>query len=358
MTKRQGVRAVLFLAVLVGILWCLDGVLKLSPDSAHISRRFKELYTDEADTWDGILLGTSYTDRAWAAPVAWEEQGIAVYPMSTDQQPFVLGPNVIEEVLKYQDISFAAVELHGLTSEAIYTDMVKIHRVIDYMRWSENRAQTIEKGLSFMEKWCPEALGNDSLMTLRLSCYFPLIQFHSKLTEGGADSLLLHAGETKMKGACEEKQCTRTEKIHLTAHETYGELTAQQKELMDAIFECAEKNGIQLLFLNIATEQSKESYQEELNAAARYARENGYPVLNCNEAEVLKASGINEKTDYYDTGHMNALGAHNFTSFVASWIKDNLELEDHRGDARYQSWEEAAEYYDSWYQETLKKLEK
>lgn len=353
MTKKQGVRAVVFLAVLIGIVLCLDGVSRLSPDSAHISRRFRELYTDAADTWDGILLGTSYTDRAWAAPVAWEEQGMAVYPMSTDGQPFVLIPDIIEEVLKYQDISFAVVELHGLTSEALYTDAAKIHRVTDNMKWSSNRAQAIERALSFMSEWSPEALGSDSVGMLRLSCYLPLIQFHSKLTEEGMDSLVLRLGETKQKGTYEAEQSVKTGEIHLAAHENCPKITEPQKELMDAVFACARENGIRLLFLNLATEQSQESYQEELNAAARYARENGYPVLNCNDEEVMVRSGIDENTDYYDTGHMNALGAHKFTGFVASWITENLELEDHRGDNRYQSWEDAADYYDNWYQNAL-----
>lgn len=361
MTKRQGARAVFFLIILLGIIGGLDLASRISmdPSNIHITRRINEMYTDTADTWDGILLGTSYTDRAWAAPAAWEEYGMAVYPMSTDSQPFVLIPNMIEEVLKYQDISFAVVELHGLTSEAVYTDAAKLHRVTDNLKRSSNWINSIENGLAFVEKWNPEAKGEDSLSTLRLSFYFPLLQFHTRLTEENFSILRFpEENKTAMKGVYEAEPSMKTTRISLTAHDTCPEASDQQKELLDAVMECGKENNIALLFVNLATEESREQYQEELNGAVGYVREKGYPVLNLNEAGVLEESGIDEDTDYYDTGHMNALGAHKFTSFLAGWISGQAEVEDHRGDSRYQSWEDAAEYYDGWYQETLNKIEK
>jgi hypothetical protein len=353
MNRKQGIRAVCFVVILAGILWWLDANIRFTPDpsSLHIARRFKELYSDPADTWDGILLGTSYTDRAWAAPLAYEMYGMTVYPMSTDSQPFALAPSMIEEVLSYQDISFAVVELHGLTTEAIYTDPVKVRRVTDNMKRSENWLKTIAAGMDFMEKWYPDTLG-DNPGLIRLSYYFPLVQFHQRLSadDDGLVKEDFMPGETKMKGVYEAVQSTRTTAIHLEAHDNYPEIGEQQQELLDALFACAEKHNIQLLFLNLPTAETLETYQDDLNAAARYVQEHGYPVLNCNESEVLEASGMDGSTDYYDKGHMNARGAHRFTGFLASWLKEQVELVDHRGNAAYTGWDEAAEAYDAFYQ--------
>lgn len=358
MTKKQGIRAVIFLAILIGILWWIDATLRFEANRANLlmTRRFDEMYTDTKNTWDGILVGSSNADRAWAAPLAYEEYGMTMYPMSTDGGPFVLLPNVIEEVLKRQDLSFVVVELHGLSDENINTNPVKVRRVTDNMRRSANWANTISRGMEYMEKYSPETMASDP-GTLRLSYYFPIMQFHSRLM---TDNFVLRdfvTGTTKMKGVYTAVQHYKTNRVNIVPHETYPEATDRQKELLNQLFLCAEKYGVKLLFLNVPTDLD-ESLETSINAAVRYVEEKGYPVLDCNDAQVLAESGMDGEEDFFDENHMNAKGANKFTRFLASWLKENLELEDHRGDGRYQSWEDAAEFYDDWYETSLVDIEK
>lgn len=141
MTRRQGIRAVLFLLVLSIFIWIANSVIGMPKDAdiAQNRQRFNELYSEEKNTWDGIIIGTSFAHRAWSAPASWEEYGMAVYPMATDGQPFVLSANIIEEVRKYQDISFAIVELQGTRPKTLQASDARMRKVTDNMRMSLNR---------------------------------------------------------------------------------------------------------------------------------------------------------------------------------------------------------------------------
>ena len=75
MTKTQGLRLAVFMALLGIILNTVIGVFGLPADGGTISikRRFGEFYNEPEDTWDCVLVGTSCVDRDWVAPMAWTE---------------------------------------------------------------------------------------------------------------------------------------------------------------------------------------------------------------------------------------------------------------------------------------------
>ena len=57
------------------------------------------------------------------------------------------------------------------------------------------------------------------------------------------------------------------------------------------------------------------------------------------------ATGIDRATDYYNSKHVNYLGAKKYTAYLTAYIKENYDLPDHRGDKTYSLWEEGyAEY--------------
>lgn len=358
MTGKQGIRALLFLAILIGALWVIDANLRFAPEvqSVLIDQRFKEMYTDTENTWDGVILGSSNADRAWAAPLAYKEYGMALYPMTVDGGPFVLIPNVLGEVLKRQELSFAVVELHGLSTDNITPDPSRIRYVTDRMKRSANWLDAVNTGMDYLEAYGAENIPGGDADTLRLSYYFPLIQFHVRTT---ADELTMAdfvTGNTEMKGVFDAKWSYISRQEEPEPDEHYPEATQQQKMLIDRLLAYGSEKGIRLLFFNVATDLSDES-TESINAAVAYLREKGCSVLNMNEADALEKCGLDGDSDFYDKNHLNALGARKFTLFLSKWIREQVQVPDHRGDERYQSWEDAADYYDSWYQETLKKAE-
>jgi hypothetical protein len=220
------------------------------------------------------------------------------------------------------------------------------------LKRSANWLNAINTGMEYLEAYGADSIPNGDASLLRLSYYFPLIQFHTRVTQDTLTWEDFFKGETKMKGVFDAKWSYISRQEEPKAITGYPEATDQQKMLIDALLDYGEENGIQLLFFNVATDLD-EDVEESINAAVAYLREKGCSVLNMNEAETLEACGLDGTTDFYDENHLNALGAHKFTPFLADWIKSQVEVEDHRGDETYQSWEDAVQYYNDWYQQAL-----
>ncbi len=356
MTKKQGIRAVLFIVATLAVLLWINSRMGFPKDeqAVRITRRFKEMYSDEKNTWDGIIVGTSEADRAWAAPAAWEEYGMTVYPMSSDGNPFILNINIIEEVLKYQDISFVVVELHSARPESLPTNDIKIHRVTDHLKWSANRSDAIERAAAYIKEWYPE---QELSLGMKAGLYFPILKYHSRLTQGEIYEGDIDPGETAMKGVYDARQYCMTNEIALEPYDVAAELLPKQKAMLDELMAYAEEKGFQLVFVKNPSDVP-EIEQASMNAMAKYVEEKGYPTINFNDADVLSESGVNGSTDFYDDEHMNTKGARVYTHYLAGRLKELLDLEDHRGDERYQSWEDAAATYDAFYEEALVEIDK
>ncbi|MDY3250083.1 MAG: hypothetical protein SOX32_07020 [Candidatus Choladocola sp.] len=355
MSKKQAVRALLFFIVLFGVVIAADSVLRMEKvgDILAENRRFRELYTDPEDTWDGIILGTSVVDRSWAAPEAWSKYGMAVYPLSTDGQPFFLTVSLIEEAMKYQEISFVVVDLHGFRPENLKVSSKEIREVTDQMKWSVNRVKTVKRALDYMEEWYPGFIASSDIT--KASYYLPILRYHRRLTGYKLYKEDFFPGKTEMKGVYEGELRLKVKPVDLKASDAFTELTGQQIQLLDELIAFAEEKEIQLVFLN-SPSVMEEKQQGSINAAAAYVAEKGCLVLNFNDSETLEQSGLDGKTDFTDELHLNTVGARKFTDMLAAYLHDNLEIQDHRGDSRYQSWDEAAEKYKEFYMESAENL--
>lgn len=356
MTKRQGLRAIAFLIVLTAVLLGCNACIGMPKNDNVIlmTRRFKEMRTDPKDTWDGVVIGTSISDRSWAAPLAYQEYGMAVYPMGTDGQPFMLSVELLEEIRSYQDISFAAVELHGIRKVALKTNGSRIRWVTEHMRPSLRRLRAVKKALDYMDAWYPDAF--DSSTMNRLSYYFPLLKFHKRLTSDQFYEGDFHTGETVMKGAYEAERHVAARNVTVTACDKVTEMDGQQAELLDELMDYAEETGLALVFY-IAPSAFDVTASSQMNGAAQYVESRGYEVVNFLDPEVLAASGIDGTTDFIDKKHLNTSGAYKVTSYLADYLDAHLEIPDHRGDADYASWDTAVENYETFYEESLVAIE-
>lgn len=351
--KRQGIRAVLFLVILSAVLWTAGTVIGMPKDEDIVlnTRRFNSLYAEEENTWDGIFIGTSLADRAWAAPLAWEEYGMAVYPMSTDGQPFVLSTSIINEVLKYQDISFVMVELHGLRPKTLKASGERVRKVTDNMKLSSNRFEAISKVLEHMDQWYPGFY--DDTFINRLSYYIPFLQYHKRTTSDGEFYLEdIWAGTSEMKGVYAAERHVASRVTKYSASDAYIEPVDEAQELLDELFAFAEEKDIQLVFITTPTGMSEE-VRGYANGAVQYVKEHGYPVLNFYDESVVEECGIDGENDFIDMKHLNTAGAYKFTQYVGAWLKENFEITDHTGDTDYESWDEAFEQYQVFYEESL-----
>ncbi len=356
MTKKQGIRTIIFICLFVVIFMGINTFMRSPEDRNKVQaeRRYDELYTDPKDTWEGVLIGASMVDRAWAAPYAWDQYGMTVYALGMDAYPFMMTDYVLDEVLTRQDISFVAVEMHCLCSGSLERDETQIRWTTEYIRSPLIKIKSILHAFSYSDEWHPGTIPTD--MTTRLSYFFPVIKFHTRLTNGTYTKWDYDVGQTNMKGVFRGTYYASVTPITLEPFEEIGTLNEEQTALLDEIIAyCADK-GIELVFYSTPGESGEED-NLEINAIGRYAEEKGCLVLNFNEEAVLEASDVDADTDFINRLHMNALGARHFTDYFSEWLHENLDLEDHRGEEDYASWDSAWSKYEKFFGKALEKIE-
>ena len=94
MTKKQALKAVVFLTV---FLWLLVTVTYIIRTNGDVKDRFTGFYAEKENTIDAILVGSSPVYPYYSAPALYGKSGIAAYPLSTNNQR----PKAIKYLLKW-----------------------------------------------------------------------------------------------------------------------------------------------------------------------------------------------------------------------------------------------------------------
>lgn len=100
----------------------------------------------------------------------------------------------------------------------------------------------------------------------------------------------------------------------------------------------------QVLFV-LSPYSMKSGEAEKFNTAADIVQARGYNVLNCNQPDITKEIGLDWKKDFYNSKHVNYMGAEKYTKYLAEYISEHYDMPDRRGDEKYESWSEAYEHY-------------
>lgn len=122
-----------------------------------------------------------------------------------------------------------------------------------------------------------------------------------------------------------------------------AEIRGEGLYFFDKIKKLCDENHIQLV---LYTNPSPLCYRPAQNRGIqKFAKEKGVDYLN-GEADVEQI-GIDWSRDTYDKGdHLNLDGAKKMTDYIGRYLADEQELEDHRGDAAYRTWNELYTAYE------------
>lgn len=111
----------------------------------------------------------------------------------------------------------------------------------------------------------------------------------------------------------------------------------EQYYYFDKIKKLCDQKGIKIVLYGVP---SPVSYNIRMHAGiVKLAEEKGVPFLDGN-AELDKV-GIDWNTDTFDGGdHLNLSGSRKLTNYLAGYLVRECDLEDHRGDPAYRSWDD------------------
>lgn len=349
MTKKQVIRTIAFILVLVLVLWRLFNIFSITKHKNFVARKYQEFYQEPKNSIDGIMLGTSVAYRAWNAPYAWSQSGMAIYSMGSDKQPTVFATGIIDEVKKTQDIKFAIIDLHGIRQSVF--ERIKqngIRGVTDNLKPSKNRMEMVEKVLTLTENLQATTEKEIDIDTKDLSYYYRFMKYHSRWEEG-LNRRDFQAGDPTMKGIVESKCFVRGgREIEEPLTDEIGELTDLQKGVMEEIIAYGKESDVELIFISTPSLMPVDR-QKEINAAFAMAEEAGYDCINMNTEEMFKELNFNPAVDLRDKTHVNLDGSEKVTGFLVSYIQEKYDIPDKRGNSKYASWDEAWKRYQEFY---------
>lgn len=260
---------------------------------------------ERANSIDALVLGDSESYTSISPMELWKNSGITSYICGQSGQRI---------------------------SEAYY--MLK--HALDYQR---PKIVLLETNMLFRYKNVPDSM-RSSISDMAMY-YLPLLQYHN-LWKNLADNQIPEGWQSYKGFAIRPGIAAYSKGSYMKKTKKTEEIPGMNCWYLEKIRKLCEKNGIQLLLYTSASPMNH-TYKR-YNAVLKYAGRHGIPYLDFNQK--TRELGIDWKTDTLDKGdHLNLSGAHKITNYMITYLKENYQLDDHRGDDEFKSWDILAEQY-------------
>ena len=332
--------------VLAACIFCyLNKVFSIG-DSDLNRQTFKGFYSEKDNTIDAIYFGTSASNRYFINPMAYEEEGITCYTVATMGMPMFFVPSLMDEVEKTQDPKLYIIELRWVLKGREQITDAHIRRVTDNLKLSSNKKDALETAFDAMDG-SKGMLGDIS--DNMVDYYIPIIKYHGRLAQKNMSpgDFKLTATKNETKGYSMSFNTTKQ------VNQFPGKVTEKRAPLSDiaedALNDVLDKcdsldDDVQVLFV-LSPYCCLKGQKPMFNTAMDMVRDRDYDVIDFNTEEMYEELGLDFDKDYYNSKHVNYIGAEKYTSWLTDYLTEHYDLPDHRGEAGYESWDEAYETY-------------
>lgn len=265
------------------------------------------ILSEGKDSIDVLFLGDSLVYSSISPMEMYEKEGFTSYLCSTPAQPLYYTKSLLERTLQNQSPKLVVLEADTFFRDFLATD------------------PAVEK----------------------IKELFPLFEYHDRWKNLQAQDWtgdVHYTYNNVLKGFRIHREIKPVEKIgsYMDDHKKGENISILNRWVMDSIVQmCREKDCQVLVF-------SAPSYKnwnwKRHDAVQNYCDENHIPYLDLNTE--TKSLSIDWKEDTRDQGdHLNFKGAMKVTKYMESYLKQNYDLQDHRQDEHYQSWNDSLENY-------------
>ncbi len=290
-------------------------------------------YYNESTDHDVLFLGDCEVYECYTPATLWEQYGITSYIRGTPQQLIWQSYYLLEDTLRYETPKAVVYNVYAMKYGTPQNEAY--NRVtLDGMRLSPAKLRAISASMTEGESFA--------------SYLFPLLRFHSRWKELGAEDLrylfrrdpVSHNGYLMQTGVKPmEASIPGTPLFDYTLPEICWEYLEQMRQL-------CEERGIELILVKAPTNANQYYWYDEWDAqVSAYAARHGLAYYNfIPQAEAI---GIDWSTDTYDAGaHLNVFGAEKLTSHFGRILQETHGLADRRGDAALaDAWAEKLQRY-------------
>ena len=323
--------ALAFFAVLAAVCFHVQGLFGVDSNRSYEHERL--FVREKKGSLDCVLIGASTVHASWQPAFAWSNFGIATWNYSIDGLGQIPVKYLLAEARKTQPDAVYVICLNGFKKDLQRINIEPAHWLLDYLPWSANKVQLIEKiaetyDYSFSEK---------------LELYLPIIRFHSRWDS--LDPWVFGGAGYDYKGS-----------MHTTAfRETVYDnskkylITDKQKKaskkvmaVVDDLLDYCDENHVNVLFWQ-APQGASEKQARQMNYLQEYVVSRGYPCVDL--LRDIGSTALDLERDFYNNDHTNVHGSIKITNRLGKYLAEQYGLADKRGQQGWESWDAAAESY-------------
>lgn len=323
-------KTILFLILLAAALFVVSLVVQRKSSYEKNQMFFEEAKKDNIDVF---ILGSSHVINGINPIQLYDDYGITAYNLGGYGSVLLSSYWQMMMALDYATPKLVVVDAYMLENDIRYIDdpqanvsSDELHLNIDRFPLNRRKYQAVN---NMLENW-----------DKKYQYLFDFIVYHDRwkeLTQNDYDRLVGKGEINHLMGAVMNYDIHPSEFTYTDyqAGNIPGE-TVGTEYLRNIITEC-QNRGIDVLVTTVPF-LAMQVNQEAANTADTIAAERGVKSLNMLKIPNL----IDFNMDMADAGHLNILGCQKVTKCLGDYISENYELQDHRNDSSYETWNQCS----------------
>lgn len=287
------------------------------------SDRFRRFYNEEPNSIDVVFLGASEVFAGYAPGYAYDQFGYTSYIYVTDANVGSLYKSQLKEVLAYQNPQMVFVEIFGFLrgndTSLISEDRLRLFT--ESIPMSRNKVETV------WEYPCDH----------KLSYFIPFLKYHAHpgMILGNVTALLNDPMYINRKAPSLLKGISTI----CTVYDGPGDpglpddpaahvLSPEAEHYLIDFLEYCKAEGLDnIVFINFPRYLENEDRHDLMSLVVQVeeiAGQYGYPLVNLQGTNDV--TGLNEKTDFYNSHHMNVYGQRKITNHIGNLVMNEYGI--------------------------------
>lgn len=317
------IRGLIVLVSLVSVFVICERVLMLKSEDGI--EQMKSFYLQEEDTVDVLLVGSSHIYCNVNTGELWDTYGMSAFNLGGAEQPYWNSYYFIKEALKTQrpKAIVLSVTIPGIRFDE-YQSEVWLTTNLYGMHWNKNR------------------IDNNKVSALPESFWrilIPMNTIHGRYTDLKKDDFVDKNYNIAYKGFDYRATIVPFDTPDISGVTEMTPMIEKQEIYLRKIIELTKEENIPLLLVSVPYVVSEDA-QKVYNYEFEIARQEGVDFIDFNKC--YDEMGLDFRTDMAEELHLNIDGGIKFTRYLGQCLKDRYDIEDHRGDPLYSSWDKDA----------------
>ena len=326
-----------------GFLCILSLVSSIMRNKVHENDTVATFYEQKQDSLDVIFIGSSHSFSTFSPMELWAEEGITSYNIATGSQPIGCSYYLLQEAIRMQHPKLVVLETYSLNYIEDYNSKERIHQALDCIPLSIFKIRALNEYLS------PTMSTEEQLEFL-----FPFLLYHNRWND--LRSRDFKSARKWLRGFYIQ---TNVEPQNRYMDDPVPEeLYDRSVEYYEKIIELCRENQIKLVLCQSPMGEDPDNRRVYgcLKTVEEYAGSQGLPYINFDT--LIDELGVDYRTDFADSRHLNVLGAEKTTKYIGTYLKENFQLTDHRSEASYLSWDQDYKEYKNYLKKVRKRVRK